>query len=96
LWVDFRAILEGKMAGFPDWLLNREYGIASNPRPVLPDYELVVFVYDPTGEGFTWQPGTVVRAQHFLMHTTAEGWRVAGLEPSVPVPGWPPRFQPVA
>jgi hypothetical protein len=96
LWVEFRSILEDKLSGFPDWLLAGQYGIAADPRPLLPDYELVLLVYDPTGEGFMWQPGTFVRKQDFLTRSTADGWRVAGLEPSVPVPGWPPRFEQVA
>jgi hypothetical protein len=26
----------------------------------------------------------------FLMHATAEGWLVAGVESKLPLPGWPP------
>jgi hypothetical protein len=93
LWIEFRSILKEKLAALPDWLVAGQYGIASKPRPLIPQYELILLVYDPYGEGFTWQPETIVRIQYFLMHATADGWRVAGLESALPVPGWPPRFE---
>jgi hypothetical protein len=93
LWIEFRSILKEKLAALPDWLVAGQYGIASKPRPLIPQYELILLVYDPYGEGFTWQPETIVRVQYFLMHATADGWGVAGLEPALPVPGWPPRFE---
>jgi hypothetical protein len=69
LWIEFRSILKEKLAVLPDWLVAGQYGIASKPRPLIPQYE------------------------YFLMHATADGWRVAGLESALPVPGWPPRFE---
>jgi hypothetical protein len=96
LWAAFRSILEDKLSTFPAWVLGGQYAIAANPRPLLPDYELVLLAYDPTGEGFVWEPDTFIQAHYFLMHSMLDSWGVAGFEPKVPVPGWPPRFEQVA
>jgi hypothetical protein len=80
LWIEFRSILKEKLAALPDWLVAGQYGIASKPRPLIPQYELILLVYDPYGEGFSWQPETIVRVQYFLMHATADGgWRAWSL-----------------
>ena len=57
LWVEFRSILEEKMARLPDWLVAGQYGIASKLRPLIPDYELVLLVFDPYGKGSTGSRG---------------------------------------
>jgi hypothetical protein len=54
LWIEFHSILKEKLAALPDWLVAGQYGIASKPRPLIPQYELILLVYDPYGEGFTW------------------------------------------
>jgi hypothetical protein len=61
---------------------------AATPRPVAPEYELVLFAHanlmsDPD------EP-VELHAHGVLMHLRDERWMVAGLSERKAVPGWPP------
>jgi hypothetical protein len=67
-------------------------GAASRPRPIAPDYELVIWL-DTKGDVLhIEQPPFEEDALVLLMRSTPEGWLVAGLgSEEVPEPGWPPK-----
>lgn len=74
-----------------DWDLS-EWGVASNPRPVDLDYELVLWIRSD-GEAVQYETDTFVPpqdAKYFLMHRTDDGWKVAAIGTSRHEPGWPP------
>jgi hypothetical protein len=74
-----------------DGLNFDEYGVGSRPRPIAPDYELVVFIHNE-GKVIRFDKPTPVLAHQFLMHRTDAGWLVAGFSDRIPTPGWPPQL----
>jgi hypothetical protein len=66
------------------------YGVASRPRPVGIDYELVKFVQLEGDAPVVITEPTFVQAQVFLMHQVDGAWLVAGFGVDTPPePGWP-------
>lgn len=78
LWEPFaRTQIKGwrKSEWRPDW------AAASQPRPVGPDLEVVVFVR-PTGEPMFFTEPTLVEAISYYVRRTDTGWLIAGQPPS--------------
>jgi hypothetical protein len=76
--------------GMPGWFLGGRCGVPSQPGPVTPGYELVLFL-ETNGGRLRMDRSGWIRAQKLLMHHTADGWLVASFGEEVPTPGWPPR-----
>lgn len=94
MWLQYAAIQLGEMqAAWADFDSER-WGAGSRPRPVVPDYELVIFV-DTGGEVAVYTEPTEVFGIGVLLHSTPDGWLVANAgapDPSTgpPQPSWPP------
>ena len=91
LWPSFGATQLGEFHSVFDDFFSGGYGVASRPRPVGVDLEIVKFVKSDSDE-MTWvtEP-TLVEAHIFLLRWTRDGWMVAGQGvDSPPEPGWPP------
>lgn len=72
----------------------RDLGAASHPRPIGVDLELVLLL--PTdGEVLMFDEATLVDdVLPFVVRRVGGSWAVAAYGDFVPVPGWPPQFQP--
>lgn len=94
LWEPFAEIELDQMA--QQWAEGyaRNLGAASHPRPIGVDLELVVMM--PTdGEVLMFNEATLVRDPIVFVVRAVEGsCAVAAYGDFVPVPGWPPRFEP--
>ncbi len=91
LWEDFAEVaLYTFQQAWQEFDLAR-WSVDGVPRPVAPDYEVVVFSREE--EPIITTDETLYVARPFLMHFTGTGWLVAhaGSDQS-PVPGWPPEF----
>jgi hypothetical protein len=74
----------------PAWFLGGRCGVPSQPGPVTPGYELILFL-ETNGGRLRIDRSGWIRAQKLLMHHTPDGWLVASFGEDVPTPGWPPR-----
>lgn len=62
------------------------------PRPVGAEREVVLFVYNPSGDRVIAPAESFVATPFLLIRADAEEWQVAGFGPREPTPGWPPKF----
>jgi hypothetical protein len=76
--------------GMPTWFLEGRCGVPPQPGPLMPGYELILFL-ETNGGGLRMDRSGWIRAQKLLMHHTRDGWLVASFGEDVPTPGWPPR-----
>jgi hypothetical protein len=88
--VSMRAIKSGT-AGVEDL----EIGQGTRTRAVGPDLEVVHLIpldQLPTdADGFKYHPpGVTVTSLALVMHLAEGEWKVAGIGPRLPTPGWPP------
>jgi hypothetical protein len=67
---------------------RENWGAASRPRPITPDYELVLLVYTG-GKEIRVERETEVEAIALLMRSTPAGWRVAGFSEAPLIYEWP-------
>lgn len=96
LWADFAGTELAQMRRTWSDVDLAGLGAASRPRPVGVDLELVVFVRpeeQPAG-GMTTGATLIPSAIVFTMRSTSAGWLIAALDDRVPLPGWPPEFNP--
>ncbi|MDQ3575952.1 MAG: hypothetical protein M3404_13725 [Actinomycetota bacterium] len=92
LWEHFAAVaVETYHHTWQEFDLSR-WAVAGLPRPMAPDYEVVV--YSRAEEAIIPTNETLYVARPFLMHfTPSDGWLVAHAGSNhLPVPGWPPDF----
>jgi hypothetical protein len=67
-----------------------DWGVASRPRLIAPDYELVLFI-DTEGEVLVINKPTFLETDlSLLMHSVEGRWLVGGFTDQIPRPGWPP------
>ena len=76
--------------GMPAWFLGGRCGVPSQPGPVMPGYELILFLETNSG-GLRMDRWGWIRAQRLLMHHSPDGWLLASFGEAAPTPGWPPR-----
>lgn len=99
LWVHAGRVAERAVRSVTlDVVGARELGVASRPRPVGPDLELVRLIpldqLDVDKDGFhVWRSGQEVECLSLLLQHGQAGWRVAGAGGWLPRPGWPPRME---
>lgn len=91
LWEDFAAVaLETYERTWQEFDLGR-WSVVGPPRPVSPEYE--VLVYSRQEEAIIETDETLYVARPFLMHLIEGRWLVAHAGSNkLPVPGWPPEF----
>jgi hypothetical protein len=68
---------------------HSDWGAASRPRLIAPDYELVLFMHTG-GEVLTLETETLMPSLPFVVRSTPNGWLVAAFSDQLPEPGWPP------
>lgn len=68
---------------------DETWGVAERPRHFGVDYEVVIFM-DTGGDPLTWEPEMELPAFPLLLRRRAGTWYIAGFEPAIPRPGWPP------
>lgn len=91
LWPAFEATQVRESHDNWDGFFAGHYGVASRPRPVGVDYEIVKYVETESDEPALVMEPTQVIALVFLLRSSPDGWLMAGLrEETPPVPGWPP------
>lgn len=91
LWEAFEETQIGEFhEAWPDFDLE-SWGVASRPRPVPPDLEVVVYMRTG-GEVQVIAEPSVLPARSFLLRSTPDGWLMFGFNSTDPgEPGWPPR-----
>ncbi|MFE0203931.1 hypothetical protein [Streptomyces sp. NPDC058985] len=78
-----------------DNLSTDQLGIASRPRPVGPDMELMRLFHlpdlDVDGSGnYSLAPGASARTANVILRRDGQAWAVAGVGDYLLHPGWPP------
>ncbi|OEJ21771.1 hypothetical protein AR457_40760 [Streptomyces agglomeratus] len=76
-------------------LRSDQLGMASRPRPVGPDLELMRLLYLPdldvdSGGNYSLAPGAFARAANVILRRGGQAWAVAGVGDHFLRPGWPP------
>jgi hypothetical protein len=94
LWEDFENVQLSEFETAWENVDLDNWGVASRPRPTVPDYELILFV-ETGGEIVVFTEETEVFAIGVLVHLTPEGFRVADAGDPRPdrgprKPSWPP------
>jgi hypothetical protein len=91
LWPAFQESQVREFHEAWDEFFSGYYAVASRPRPVGVDYELVKYVETESDEPMWVTEPTLVVAQVYLMRATEGGWLMAGFGVDTPpTPGWPP------
>jgi hypothetical protein len=95
LWSHFEAVQLREFHETWEGFNLRDWGASSRPRPIAPDYEIVLWI-ETGGEVLRFEEATLVEnAIILLMHSTPRGWIVAAAgSETPPVPGWPPQSRP--
>jgi hypothetical protein len=89
LWAPFEQAQLASVAEFWSWVRVDHLGALSDPRPIGPDLEVVIFV-DGKYWGVVSQAPTVIpESLPFVMRLTPSGWLGAGIGEQVPVADWP-------
>lgn len=83
LWPSFAAEALESMRKWADELDLDRYGVASRPRPVPPDYELILLV-DTGGQVAIATEPTPVIAHKFLVRSRNGEWQVASFSDTPP------------
>jgi hypothetical protein len=78
-----------------DNLSTDQLGIASRPRPVGPDLELMRLFYLPdldvdSNGNYSFAPGASARTANVILLRDGQAWVVAGVGDHLLRPGWPP------
>jgi hypothetical protein len=100
LWVHTSRVSERAVQSVTvDVVGDRELGVASRPRRIGTDLELIRLIpldqLDVDEHGLAvWRPGQTVQNVALLLRHGADGCRIAGAGSWLPRPGWPPSSRP--
>jgi hypothetical protein len=94
LWDVFAEVQVDGLRGLWPWIDLANLGVASRPRVIAIEYELVILAPTPPGQlGYLIPEGTTVvidPGMRMVMHHVDGRWLVAGLDrENPPTPGWP-------